>query len=161
MFDGCLYLIDPRAGKAAKAFDFADVVPHVDAPLGPMPQILQMTGDGSRLLAGLFQAGQVVMLDTTDRFNPRQVAVEELGVGAGPHNLMLTHDDQRLVVADYFLVEDMFPLASPGKVQLEGDHRVHVLRVRRHSLIRDARFDLDFNTTFSSGPARPHGIAVK
>jgi selenium-binding protein 1 len=161
MFDGSLYLIDPRAGKAAKAFDFADVVPHVEAPLGPMPQILQMTRDGSRLFVGLFQAGQVVMLDTTDRFNPRQVAVADLGLGAGPHNLMLTHDDQRLVVADYFLVEDMFPLASPGKVQLEGDHRVHVLSVRRHSLIRDTRFNLDFNTVFSSGPARPHGIAVK
>jgi selenium-binding protein 1 len=161
MFNGLLYLIDPRAGTAAEAFDFADVVPHVDAPMGPMPQILQMTRDGSRLLAGLFQAGQVVMLDTTDRSRPGQVAVVDLGVGAGPHNLMLTHDDRRLVVADYFLVEDMFPLASPGKVQLEGDHRVHVLKVRRHSLKRDARFDLDFNTAFPSGPARPHGIAVK
>jgi selenium-binding protein 1 len=142
-------------------FDFAHVVPHVPAPSGPMPQILQMTRDGSRLLVGLFQAGQVVMLDTTDRSNPRQVAVVDLGVGAGPHNLMLTHDDRRLVVADYFLVEDMFPLASPGKVQLEGDHRVHVLNVARNSLRRDARFDLDFNTVFPSGPARPHGIAVK
>ena len=120
-----------------------------------------MTRDGSRLLAGLFQAGQVVMLNTTDRSNPRQVAVVDLGVGAGPHNLMLTHDDQRLVVADYFLVQDMFPLASPGKVQLEGDHRVHVLNVGRHSLKRDARFYLDFNTAFPSGPARPHGIAIR
>ena len=101
-----------------------------------MPQILQMTSDGSRLLTGPFQAGQVVMLDTTDRSNPRQVAVVDLGVGAGPHNLMLTHDDRRLVVADYFLVEDMFPLASPGKIQLEGDHKVHVLKVGRHSLKR-------------------------
>jgi hypothetical protein len=74
---------------------------------------------------------------------------------------MLTHDDRRLVVADYFLVEDIFPLASPGKVQLEGDHRVHVLKVQRHSLTRDARFNLDFNTAFANGPARPHGIAVK
>jgi selenium-binding protein 1 len=160
MFDGWLYLIDPRAGTAAKVFNFADVVPHVDAPMGPMPQILQMTGDGCRLLAGLFQAGQVVMLDTMDRWNPRQVAVVDLGLGAGPHNLMLTNDN-RLVVADYFLVEDMFPLASPGKVQLEGDHWVHVLKVGRHSLQRDARFNLDFNTAFRSGPARPHGIAVK
>jgi 56kDa selenium binding protein (SBP56) len=161
MFDGGLYLIDPVAGTAAKVFDFANVVPHVGAPMGPMPQILQMTSDGSRLLTGLFQAGQVVMLDTTDRSNPRQVAVVDLGVGAGPHNLMLTHDDRRLVVADYFLVQDMFPLASPGKVQLEGDHWVHVLKVRPHSLQRDARFNLDFNTVFPSGPARPHGIAVK
>ena len=161
MFDGGLYLIDPRVGRAVRVFDFANVVPYVGAPMGPMPQILQMTSDGSRLLTGLFQAGQVVMLDTTDRFNPRRVGVVNLGAGAGPHNLMLTHDDQRLVVADYFLVEDMFPLASPGKVQLEGDHRVHVLEVGRHSLQRDARFHLDFNTAFPSGPARPHGIAVK
>jgi selenium-binding protein 1 len=161
MFDGGLYLIDPTVGAAAKVFHFAAVVPHVEAPLGPMPQILQMTHDGCRLIAGLFQAGQVVMLDSTDRTNPVQVAVVNLGVGAGPHNIMLTHDDRRLVVADYFLVQDMFPLASPGKVQLEGDHRVHVLEVGRNSLNRDARFDLDFNTAFPTGPARPHGIAVK
>ena len=37
MFDGGLYLIDPVAGTAATVFDFANVVPHVDAPLGPMP----------------------------------------------------------------------------------------------------------------------------
>jgi selenium-binding protein 1 len=125
-----------------------------------MPQILQMTTDGSRLFAGLFQAGQVVMLDTTNRSIPRQVAVVNLGFGAGPHNLMLTHDGQRLVVTDYFLVQDMFPLASPGKVQLEGDHKVHVLKVGRNSLTLDARFNLDYNTAFRSGPARPHGIAV-
>jgi len=27
--------------------------------------------------------------------------------------------------------------------------------------VLDTRFDLDFNTAFSSGPARPHGIAIK
>jgi selenium-binding protein 1 len=161
MFDGGLYLINPVAGMATKVFDFANVVPPANAPMGPMPQILQITTDGSRLFAGLFQAGQVVMLDTTNRSIPRRVAVVNLGFGAGPHNLMLTDDGQRLVVADYFLVEDMFPLASPGKVQLEGDHKVHVLKVGRNSLTPDARFNLDFNTAFRSGPARPHGIAVK
>jgi selenium-binding protein 1 len=162
LFNGLLYLIDPQAGTATKAFDFADVVPHVDTPIrGGMPQILQPTSDGTRLMAGLFQAGQVVMLDTTDPANVRQVDVVSLGPGAGPHMIRLTHDDRRLVVSDYFLVEDMYPFASPGKVQFEGDHKVHVLRVRRHSLKRDARFDLDFNTAFPSGPARPHGIAFK
>jgi selenium-binding protein 1 len=161
MFDGWLYLIDPRAGTAMKVFDFTNVVPYVDAPLGPMPQILQMTSDGCRLLAGMFQTGQVVMLDTTNRSNPHQVGVVDLGIGAGPHNIMLTHDNQRLVVADYFLVQDMFPLASPGKVQLEGDHKVHVLKVQPHSLKRDPRFNLNFNTAFPTCPARPHGIAVR
>ena len=86
-----------------------------------------------------------------------------LGVGAGPHNIMLTHDDKRLVVTDYFLVEDMFPFASPGKVQFEGDHKVHVLKVTRHSLEVDTRFDLDFNTAFHDRPgaaARDRGQVV-
>jgi selenium-binding protein 1 len=161
-FNGLLYLIDPQAGTATKAFDFADVAPHVDTPIpGGMPQILQPTSDGMRLMVGMFQAGQVVMLDTTDPANVRQVDVVNLGAGAGPHMVRLTHDDRRLVVSDYFLVEDMFPFASPGKVQFEGNHKVHVLRVRRHSLKRDPRFDLDFNTAFPSGPTRPHGLAFK
>jgi selenium-binding protein 1 len=161
MFNGVLYLIDPQAGTAATAFNFADVVPQVDTPMGSMPQILQITQDGSRLLAGMFQAGQVVMLDTTDRPNLRQVDVVDLGPGAGPHMISLTHSDRRLVVVDYFLVEDMYPFASPGKVQFEGDHKIHVLKVRRNRLERDARFNLDFNTAFPSGPARPHGVAIK
>ena len=162
MFNGVVYLVDPTAGTATPVFDCSQVVPHVPTPVpGGMVQILQMTRDGSRLIAGLFQAGQVVMLDTTDRAHPTQVAVADLGPGAGPHNIMLTHDDKRLVVADYFLVEDNFPFANPGKVQAEGDHKVHVLKVRRHRLEVDGRFQLDFNTAFESGPARPHGIAFK
>ena len=61
-------------------------MPHVDTPIpGGMPQILQPTGDGTRLMVGMFQAGQVVMLDTTDPANLRQVGVVDLGAGAGPH----------------------------------------------------------------------------
>jgi selenium-binding protein 1 len=36
-----------------------------------------------------------------------------------------------------------------------------VLKVRPDRLERDGRFNLDFNTAFPSGPARPHGIAFK
>ena len=43
--------------------------------------------------------------------------VVDLGPGAGPHMISLTHNDRRLVVVDYFLVEDMYPFASPGKRQ--------------------------------------------
>jgi len=60
------------------------------------------------------------------------------------------------VVSDYFLNEDDF-----GKVHFEGDHHVHVLKVSRNRLAVDARFDLDFNTAFATGPARPHGVAMK
>jgi selenium-binding protein 1 len=36
-----------------------------------------------------------------------------------------------------------------------------VAKVTEDDLILDQRFDLDFNTAFHSGPARPHGIAIK
>src|SRR5262249_44101426 len=131
------------------------------SPQGGMPQILQITSDGSRLLTGLFQSGRILMLDTTDRSKLKQVAALDLGANAGPHNLLLTDDDRRLIVTDYFLVQDNFPFANPGKVQLDGDHKVHVLKVRPHSLKLDTRFNLDFDTAFPTGPARPHGIAVR
>ncbi len=152
MFNGLIYLVDPIIGTATPAFDTSSQ--------GGMPQILQITGDGSRLLTGLFESGRIIMLDTTNRFRLSQVAALDLGEGAGPHNIMLTDDDTRLIVTDYFLDEDDFPFANPGKVQLGGDHKVHVLKVTPNSLKVDTRFKLDFNTAFRSGPARPHGIAV-
>jgi selenium-binding protein 1 len=69
----------------------------------------------------------------------------------------LTHDDKRLVVTDYFLNQDDF-----GKVKMEGDHKVRVIDVKEQSLTVDPDFQVvDFNTAFSTGPARPHGIAMK
>ena len=103
-----------------------------------------------------FMAGQVVMLDTTDRFKLKQVSVVSFGQNAGPHNLVLSSDDNRLVVTDYFLNED-----AEGIIHFEGDHKVHVLKVTHDTLTEDKRFKLDFNTAFSTGPARPHGIAMK
>ncbi len=35
------------------------------------------------------------------------------------------------------------------------------LKVGRNTLTEDTRFQLDFNTAFPTGPARPHGIAMK
>ena len=153
MFNGLIYLVDPIGGSATPVFDTSSQ--------GGMPQILQLNRGGTRLLTGLFQSGRIIMLDTTRRFLLRQVASVDLGEGAGPHNIMLTDDDRRLVVTDYFLDEDDFPLANPGKVRLKGDHKVHVLKVSPHSLELDPRFNLDFNTAFSTGPARPHGIAIR
>jgi hypothetical protein len=48
-----------------------------------------------------------------------------------------------------------------GKVHAEGDHKIHVAKVVKDDLVLDSRFDLDFNTAFQTGPARPHGIAIK
>jgi selenium-binding protein 1 len=48
-----------------------------------------------------------------------------------------------------------------GKVHAEGDHRVLVAKVSDDDLVLDPRFQLDFDTAFASGPARPHGLAMK
>jgi len=101
-------------------------------------------------------AGQIVMLDVSDRFNPKQLSIVSFGANAGPHNLVLNDDDSRLVVTDYFLNED-----NAGIIHFEGDHKVHVLKVTHDTLTEDKQFHLDFNTAFKTGPARPHGIAMK
>ena len=159
MFDGHIYVIDPGKGTGAAAFDCSTVQPHVDTPVkGGMGQILATPQSGDRLIFSLFMAGQVGMLDTTDRNHLKQVpgAIVSFGANAGPHNIVLTDDDARLVVSDYFLNED-----DQGVVHLEGDHKVHVLKVTHNSLTEDTRFQLDFNTAFATGPARPHGLAMK
>ena len=79
-----------------------------------------------------------------------------LGGNAGPQNLVSSEDDSRLVITDYFLNKDAAEL-----LHSKGDHKVHVLRVTHDGLAEDKRFQLDFNTAFRSGPARPHGIAMK
>ncbi|HEY3442461.1 MAG TPA: selenium-binding protein SBP56-related protein [Paludibaculum sp.] len=157
MFDGFVYLIDTQAGTATTVFDCETIVPHVEVPVrGGMIQILAMPNSGDRLIFSSFQAGQVGMLDVTDREHPVQSGIVNLGVGAGPHDIALTDDDRRLIVTDYFLNEDNF-----GKIQFEGDHKVHVVKVSKNGLKLDTRFQLDFNTAFPTGPARPHGIESK
>jgi len=157
MFDGHIYLIDPVAGTGVAAFDCATVTPHVDTPVkGGMGQILATPQSGDRLIFGLFMAGQVGLLDTTDRANLKQLSVVSFGQFTGPHNLMLSSDDNRLVVSDYFLNED-----AAGIIHFEGDHKIHVVKVTHDALSEDTRFNLDFNTAFPTGPARPHGIAMK
>ena len=158
MFDGHIYKIDPIAGTGEAVFDCATVTPHVETSVsGGMGQILATPQSGDRLIFGLFQAGQVGMLDTTDRSNLKQLSVVTLGPpDSGPHNLVLSSDERRLVVTDYFLNED-----DAGIVHFEGDHKVHVLKVTHDELIEDKRFQLDFNTAFPTGKARPHGIAMK
>jgi hypothetical protein len=157
MFDGHIYLIDPWGGTGTPVFDLSTVKPHVNTLVpGGMGQILATPQCGDRLIVGTFMAGQIVMLDTTDRFNLKQLSVVSFGANAGPHNLVLSDDDRRLVVTDYFLNED-----DLGIIHYEGDHKVHVLNVEHEKLTEDKRFNLDFNTAFKTGPARPHGIAIK
>jgi selenium-binding protein 1 len=157
MFDGFVYLVDTRAGTAKAVFDCESILPHIDVPVrGGMTQLMAMPRSGDRLIFGLFQAGQVGMLDVSDPDHPVQSSIVNLGADAGPHMVALTDDDKRLVVSDYFLNEDDF-----GKVHFEGDHHVRVINVSKHRLDLDRRFDVDFNTAFATGPARPHGVAMK
>lgn len=158
MFEGIAYSVDSRTGQVFLAFDCETVVPHIETSVrGGMLQILAVTSTGDRLLFGLFQTGQIGMLDITNPTSFTQVGpLVDLGLGAGPHDIVLTEDNKRLVVTDYFLNEDDF-----GKIHFEGDHKVHVIKVSPNALTLDSRFNLDFNTAFPTGPARPHGIAMK
>ena len=157
MFDGLVYLVDTTAGTAKVVFDCETIVPHIEVPVrGGMTQLLEMPESGDRLIFGSFQAGQVGMLDVSDPEHPVQSDIVNLGIDAGPHDIHLTDDDKRLVVTDYFLNEDDF-----GKIHFEGDHRVNVIKVSGKHLRLDRRFNLDFDTAFATGPARPHGIEMK
>jgi hypothetical protein len=157
MFDGLVYLVDTIGGTAQVVFDCENIVPHVEVPVrGGMTQLLAITHSGDRLLFTSFQAGEVGMLDISDPELPVQSGIVSLGMDTGPHALALTDDDKRLVVADYFLNEDNF-----GKIHFEGDHHVHVVKVFKDRLRLDPHFDVNFNTAFVTGPARPHGIAMK
>ncbi len=150
MTDDRLYLVDTQAGTAAPVFDFSTISP------GGWPQLMRITRDGKRLFISMNQAGKVAMLDVSRPEEPRLLKALDLGSGSGPHYIALSRDEKRLVISDYFLNED-----SGGKVHAEGDHRIHVARVTRDDLELDPRFQLDFNSAFPSGPARPHGMAMK
>jgi selenium binding protein SBP56 len=150
MTDDKLYLVDTQNGTADAVFDFSSI-----AKSG-WPQLMRMTRNGNRLFVSMNMAGKVAMLDTSDPGRPVLIKTLDLGANSGPHYIALTRDDRRLVITDYFLNED-----SAGKVHAEGDHKVHVARVLERDVVLDPRFQLDFNSAFPSGPARPHGVAVK
>jgi selenium-binding protein 1 len=162
MFDGFVYLIDPRAGTATKVFDCATLDPPPTTPVpGGMVQILAISGDGKRLFFCLFQAGFAGALDISRPEQPTQLGqLLQFGGGAGPHDIVLTDDDKRLIVTDYFLSED-FNGVPFGQVLADGDHKVHVMNVGPNGVELDTKFDLDFNRDFGSIQGRPHGIAAK
>jgi WD40 repeat protein len=150
MLDDHLYLLDTQRGTAQAVFDFASIA------AGGWPQLMRITRDGKRLFVSMNQAGRVAMLDISNPERPTLVKALDLGAGSGPHYIALSADEKRLVISDYFLNEDAF-----GKVHAEGDHKIHVARVSASDLVLDPRFNLDFNNAFETGPARPHGIAIK
>ena len=150
MADDKLYMFDTQGGTAKVVFDFSTIAQ------GGWPQLMRMTHDGKKLFISLNMAGKVAMLNTDDPENPQLVKVLDLGANSGPHYIALTRDEKRLVITDYFLNED-----EVGKVHAEGDHKVHVALVSDNDLVLDQKFQLDFNTAISTGPARPHGVAFK
>jgi selenium-binding protein 1 len=157
MFTGLIYTVDPTDGSYVMSFDCATIVPHVDTEVrGGMTQILAMPTWGDRLITTSFQAGHVTLLDISNKNLFVQKSIVSFGVGAGSHDTHLTLDNKRLVVTDYFLNEDDF-----GKIHFEGDHKVHVVNVTHNSVTEDPNFQLDFNTAFPTGPARPHGMDTK
>jgi selenium-binding protein 1 len=147
MADNRLYLVDPQDGTATAVFDFDDFdIPAAHA----MPQLFRLNRQGTRLFVSLNyggHAGKIVMLDVTRPDQPKLLDVVDLGPGSGPHFLRLTSDERRLVVSDYFLVEDL----TPGGV---------VIDVRENEMELDPRFDLDFDRDIATGPARPHGMVL-
>jgi selenium-binding protein 1 len=154
MIDGKLYLVDTQEGTATAVFDFGV---FTTGGVAAMPQLLVMNRAGTRLFVTLNGAGKVVMFDIEQPRRPRPLSVVSLGATAGPHYLRLTEDEHRLVVSDYFLVED---LAPGGIVNVEGDHKIHVIDVDDNRMERDRRFDVDFDRDISTGPARPHGVLM-
>jgi hypothetical protein len=154
MVDNKLYLVDTQEGAATPVFDF-DVFSTPGTPA--MPQLLRMNAAGTRLFVTLNGAGKVVMFNIARPERPQLMSVADLGAGSGPHFLRLTSDERRLVVSDYFLVEDLFP---GGIVNVDGDHKIHVINIVGNRLELDPAFDVDFNRDISTGPARPHGVVV-
>jgi len=154
MVDDTLYLVDTQEGTATAVFKF-DAFATANVPA--MPQLLRVNKEGTRLFVTLNGAGKVVMFNIARPDHPEILSVADLGPGSGPHYLQLTSDEKRLVVTDYFLVED---LAPGGVVAVEGDHKIHVINVQGNRLELDTRFDLDFNRDIGTGPARPHGVVL-
>jgi hypothetical protein len=160
MIDNKLYLLDTEAGTARAVYDFNTPRFQVTGIGTVMPQLMRINKTGTRLFVTLNYgglAGKAVMFNIARPDHPKVMDVVDLGRGSGPHFLRLTSDEKRLVVTDYFLVED---LAPGGIVTDEGDHKIHVINVQGDRLELDPRFDLDFNRDIGTGRARPHGAVM-
>jgi len=152
-----LYYIDLKTRTFTQAFSVNSVLP------GGMAQIFDLTEDGTKMVVAITKfsdlgpaGGMVALLDVSDRAHAHVLSAVDLGPVSAPHDLLLTEDNKRVVVTDYFLDQDDF-----GKIHFDGDHKVHVLKLDGNQLSVDTHFQLDFNTAFPGLRARPHGIDVK
>ncbi|WP_020180465.1 selenium-binding protein SBP56-related protein [Methylopila sp. M107] len=158
VFDEKLYLIEPGAGTAQPVFDLSTF----KLPGAPevWPHLIAIDKTGKRLALTLNYKGldgKVVWFNIEDPEHPKVINVVDLGQNSGPHYIIFSPTEDRLIVSDYFLVQDLFP---SGVVQVEGDHKVHVLDIVKDRLVKDPKFKLDFSRDVASGPARPHGLGV-
>jgi hypothetical protein len=158
VFDGKLYLVDTQAGTAQPAVDLNQfALPGAPAP---WPHLFVINKAGTRLALTLNYKGldgKVVWLNIENREHPTILSVLELGENSGPHYVTFSPTEDRLVVSDYFLVQDLFPT---GIVRVDGDHKIHAINIVADQLVEDPAFKLDFNRDIGTGPARPHGVAV-
>jgi hypothetical protein len=158
VFDGKLYLVDTQAGTAQPVLDLNQFA--LPGAAAPWPHLFVINRAGTRLALTLNYKGldgKVLWIDIEDRENPTILSVLELGPNSGPHYVAFSPTEDRLVVSDYFLVQDLFP---SGVVRVDGDHRIHAINIVNDQLADDPTFNLDFNRDISTGPARPHGVAV-
>jgi hypothetical protein len=160
MIDNQLYLVDTKAGTSKSVFDFSSYAVQA-VPNPPIwPQLMVINQAGTRIFVTLNfagQAGKVEMLDISDPEYPKALGEVDLGLNSGPHYLRLSNDERRLIVSDYFLVEDLVP---GGVINSEGDMKVHVIDVHRDSIELDKNFNLDLSHDVATGPARPHAVIV-
>jgi selenium-binding protein 1 len=158
VFDGKLYLVDPGAGTAQPVVDFNQFA--LPGAPDPWPHLFKINRAGTRLVVTLNYKGldgKMVWLNIEDPEHPAILSVVELGENSGPHYVGFSANEDRIAVADYFLVQDLFP---SGVVRVDGDRKIHALNIVGDQLVLDPRFNLDFNRDIPTGPARPHGVAV-
>jgi len=178
VIDGKLYLIDPTSnrghGVAIPVFDFNTHPAFIESDgTPPWPHLIRINKTGTRLfitLNYLGKHGRVAQFNIENPKKPKLLGLVDLGAGSGPHFLELSRDEKRLVVTDYFVDENLGADASAiGIVQVEGDHKVHVLSVSENKLTLDPKFELDLSTAIAAIPeldsnvpinGRPHGFAI-
>lgn len=153
---GKLFHLNVTDGSFKAVFDYDAVIAaslNSTHRHSSKPHILRFRKDGKRAFMTLYEANRVAMLDTSDPLHPQLLRVIDLGVGAGPHFLLLSHDQTRLIVSDYFVNN----VGLGGLVAAGGDYRTHVFQIEESDFHYDPLWYHDGNN-FTTGVARPHGL---